>query len=312
MKNYEELPNESESECESCRIEFPPELKARAEAALRKERVTVNLDGQLLFELDALVSANEFRNRSHAMESLIKKGIGESELETAFILAGGKGSKLRPLTYEVPKAMIPVKGKPVLEYLVQLLEKHKVKNIVIGTGYLHEKIENHFGNGEKFGVNIAYSRENKKLGTGGALRKARGLLGGEHVLVSNGDELKDVNITEMHNAHVESGATATMALTTAENSEDFGNVRMEGSRVVEFVEKPKKTEPGMLVSAGLYIMNRSVLQNIPKSKASLEKDLFPKLAETGELSGFVFGGQFLTADTPERYEKAIKHWGGIK
>ena len=109
-------------------------------------------------------------------------------ISQAFVLAGGKGERLRPLTDSIPKPLVAVAGKPILQYNIELLARHGVAEVILGTGHLHEKIEEFFGNGKKFGVHITYSVENGPLGTGGALLAAEKMLGPRFFML-NGDNL---------------------------------------------------------------------------------------------------------------------------
>ena len=118
----------------------------------------------------------------------------------AVILAGGKGTRLRPLTYKIPKALLPINGKTLTEHLFDLFKRHGITNIFISIGYLSGHIKNHFKNGKKFGVDIKYLEENEPLGTAGPLRLAKDNLN-ESFLVSNGDELKDIDLDEMYEQH---------------------------------------------------------------------------------------------------------------
>ena len=135
----------------------------------------------------------------------------------------------------------------------------------------------------------------------------------ESFIVSNGDELKDINIEEMYQLHKESNALVTIALTTVEDPSKYGVARLSGSKILEFVEKPKKEEaPSKLINSGFYIMEPEVIDLIPKGFSMLEKDVFPKLAKMGRLFGYPFSGQWFDTGNIERYEKALKEWKDIK
>ncbi len=231
-------------------------------------------------------------------------------IKRAFLLCGGKGTRLRPITYEIPKALVPVQGRALLEHLLDLLKKHDVKKMLISVGYLKEMIEKHFGDGSKFGVDIMYIVENKPLGTAGPLRLARDLLD-ETFIVSNGDELKDIDIKRMHELHKRNDALVTIALTKVDDPAMYGVAKMEGDKILEFKEKPKNP-PSNLINSGFYIIEPEVLEMVPNGPSSLERDVFPKIAEKGRLFGFPFSGQWFDCGNMERYEKALKEWKGIK
>ncbi len=226
-------------------------------------------------------------------------------LTKAFILCGGKGTRLRPLTYDTQKVMVPVNGRPILEYNIELMKKHGVKTIVLGVGYLSEQIKKHFESNWK-GSEIIYSQEQEELGTGGALKLASRNFDSTFVMC-NGDEIKDVDITKMLEHHKKNKALATLALVEVEDTSQFGVVELEGEKILRFVEKPKPEDaPSNFANAGLYILEKEALDLLPEGKSSIEKDVFPKIAGVGRLYGFKFQTTWLTTDTHERLNKAKK------
>lgn len=227
----------------------------------------------------------------------------------AVILCGGMGTRLRPITYEIPKVLIPVKGKPVLEHILDLLKREQVQDVALSVGYMREKIKDHFQDGSRFGMNISYMEESSPLGTAGPLKMLNGQK--EPFVVSNGDELKDIPVQEMLQLHKETNAWATIALTRVENPTVYGVARLEGNKILEFLEKPLNP-PTNLINAGFYILDPRVLELIPSGFAMLEKDVFPRLAAEGKLFGFPFTGQWYDTGTFERYEKAIREWNGLE
>ena len=277
-----------------------------------KERVTLTLDSNILKKVDSGVNGFKIKNRSHAVELLIMKALGANVPKKAVILAGGKGTRLRPITYEIPKALIPVHGKTLTEHLFDLFKKYDIKDIIMAVGHMKGKIEEHFTDGSRFGIKLSYIEETEPLGTAGPLKLGKNMLT-ESFIVSNGDELKDINIEEMYQLHKESNALVTIALTTVEDPSKYGVARLSGSKILEFVEKPKKEEaPSKLINSGFYIMEPEVIDLIPKGFSMLEKDVFPKLAKMGRLFGYPFSGQWFDTGNIERYEKALKEWKDIK
>jgi mannose-1-phosphate guanylyltransferase len=134
----------------------------------------------------------------------------------------------------------------------------------------------------------------------------------ETFIVSNGDELKDIDIDEMFKAHKRSGALVTIALTTVNDPSAYGVARLSGNHILEFVEKPSREEaPSNLINAGFYLMEPEVLDMVPDGFSMLEKDVFPVLAKEGKLFGFPFSGQWFDTGDMERYEKALKEWNSI-
>ena len=232
-------------------------------------------------------------------------------IKKAVILAGGLGTRLRPLTEDIPKSMIEVQGKPLLEHLIEFFKKFGVTEIYLSVGYLKEKIKEHFGEGTLFGVDIKYIEEEEPLGTAGPIKKAEDEFT-EDFFVSNGDELKDFNLEEMYEVHRRNKAWVTIALTEVEDPSDYGVVRMEGEKILEFVSKPKKEEaPSNLINSGLYIFSPIVLARIPEGYSMSEKDVFPQLAKEGHVYGYNAKGQWFPTDTFEKYERAKKEWKGL-
>lgn len=227
----------------------------------------------------------------------------------AVVLCGGLGTRLRPITYEIPKVLIPVKGKPVLEYLLDLLKRESVDEVILSVGHLKEKIKSHFEDGKGFGLAISYIEESSPLGTAGPLK----LLPPQKdpFIVSNGDELKDIPIQEMLAFHKKVGGLATIALTRAENPTLYGVANLEGNKIIEFVEKPLNP-PSNLINSGFYILDPKVLDMIPQKFSMLEKDVFPQIAAQGKLFGFPFKGQWFDTGSMDRWETAMKNWKGIQ
>lgn len=276
-----------------------------------KERVTLTLDTDLLTRIDKTVDGTKVKNRSHAVELLVTKGLGTHVPKKAVILAGGQGTRLRPITYELPKALIPVHDKTLTEHLFDLFRRHGITDVIMAVGHMSDKIKKHYGDGMQFGLNIKYVVEKEALGTAGPL-----LLAKEHLketfIVSNGDELKDIDIEEMYHTHKKNKALVTIALTTVNDPTAYGVARLEGSRILEFVEKPKaKDAPSNLINSGFYIIEPEVLELIKPGFCMLEKDVFPELAKRKSLYGFPFSGQWFDTGNIERYERALKEWKDI-
>jgi len=276
-----------------------------------KERATLTLDSDVLRRVDSKINGHHVKNRSHAVELLILKALGENRPKKAIILAGGKGTRLRPITYEIPKALIPIHNKTITEHLFDLLKRYDIRQVVMSVGYMKEKIKSYFENGARFGVKIDYVEETKALGTAGPVRMCKHLLD-DTFIVSNGDELKNINIEAMYQMHKNNNALATIALTTVDDPSVYGVAKLSGSKILEFVEKPKKGDaPSNLINAGFYILEPKVIDYIPKGRAMFESDVFPKLAKEGKLFGYPFSGQWFDTGNIKRYERAIKDWKDI-
>ncbi len=234
------------------------------------------------------------------------------DIKKAVILAGGKGTRLRPLTYDIPKALLDVHGKTITEHIFDLLKKYDIKEVILAVGYLKEKIKEYFQDGSKFGVNITYVDEDTPLGTAGPLKLAKNQINGSFI-VSNGDELKKIDIQKMFEFHKKENALVTIALTEVEDPSVYGVAKLDGSKIVEFVEKPKKEDaPSNLINAGFYIIEPEVIDMIPDGFSMLEKDIFPTLATKGRLAGFPFPGQWFDTGNFERYALAKEKWNDIE
>jgi len=277
---------------------------------INREHISLTIDKNILSEVDKTIDGNNIRNRSHAFEVLLSRVIDTKKVRKAFILAGGKGTRLRPITYEIPKPMVLIHGRPLLEHTINLLKKNDIRNIILSIGYMGEKIKEYFGNGSKLGVNISYVEENEPTGTAGALRLAKPLLDDCNFIMINGDNLYKIDYPEMIQASLSNGAVATIALTTVSDPSKFGVAKMKGTRIVDFVEKPKLNEaPSNLINAGIYIFNSKIFDYIPdKHFSMIETEVFPKLIADEQFYGYVMEGQWLPAGTLEEYEQAIKEW----
>ena len=274
-----------------------------------KERITITLDKRLISQIDKRIDGVDIKNRSQEIELLLAESLGTNIPSKAVLLVGGRGTRLRPLTDKIPKALLQVKGKTIIEHLFDLLKKYGIRDVILSTGYLKEKIKGYFEDGSRHGMNITYVEEDKPFGTAGPLKLAKKYLK-DSFIVSNGDELKNINIPRMFRLHKRKNALATIALTTVDDPSHYGVARLDGSRIIEFVEKPSHP-PSNLINAGFYIMEPEVIDMIPDGFSMLEKNVFPKLANLGRLRGFPFAGQWFDIGSIERYKIAEKKWNGI-
>ena len=222
----------------------------------------------------------------------------------AIILAGGMGTRLRPLTNETPKPLLPVKGLPIVEHAILNFKKHGITEIVLSIGYLADKIKNYFGAGEKWGVQIDYAIETEPLGTGGALKNsARDI--SETFIAINGDNLADFDWTAALETHRKNKNKITLSLFPVEDVTQFGIAQLADGKIVSFVEKPTVEEaPSNLNNAGGYIFEPSALDILPNGISSIERDCFEKLAAEGAVGAHFHNGQWFPTDTIEKYKKA--------
>ncbi|MDP2744270.1 MAG: NDP-sugar synthase [Dehalococcoidia bacterium] len=222
----------------------------------------------------------------------------------AVVLVGGEGTRLRPLTYDLPKPMLPVLNRPFLEHTIASLGKGGVEEAILAAGYLPEAISSHFGNGAGQGVRLTYSVEDSPLGTAGAVKKAERHLDGAFA-VFNGDLFADLDLRDMLAFHESRKAKATIAMTWVDNPCPYGCVEtgVEGA-VRRFIEKPRPEEVTThWINAGIYILEPEVLEHVPPGTHHMfETGLFPFLIERGEtVFGYPLRGYWLDMGTPEKY-----------
>jgi len=201
----------------------------------------------------------------------------------AVVLAGGEGTRLRPLTCNIPKPLVPILNRPYLEHLLGQLKRSGVSETVLALSYLPEKIQNYFGKGDAFGTLVEYAIEEEPLGTAGAVKNVEGSLL-DTFMVFNGDIFTDLDLKAAIEFHKARGAKATLVLTPVEDPSPFGLVETApDGRVLRFLEKPSLEEVSTVwVNAGTYILEPEVLQYIPQGEAhSFERGLFPRLLEEG-------------------------------
>ncbi len=232
-------------------------------------------------------------------------------MKTAVILAGGLGTRLRPLTDSTPKPLLPIKGRPIIEHAIINFRNQGIKRIILSIGYMADKIKSYFGDGSSFGVNIEYCIENEPLGTGGALKKCAEMVKGTFFAI-NGDNLADFDWTSMLKEHKKNKAKITLALYPVDDVTKFGIAKLEGNKIIDFIEKPSPEKaPSNLNNAGGYILEHDALDILPVGKSSIERDCFEKLAKTGVVYAHIHEGQWFPTDDIERYTFADKHFNLI-
>ena len=224
----------------------------------------------------------------------------------ALILVGGEATRLRPLTCNIPKSMVPVLNTPFLDHFIHYLAKHGVNNIVLALGHLSKPIEEYFGDGSRFGVKLTYAIETQPMGTAGAVKNAERFLESSF-LVINGDIFTDLDLTAMLDFHEGRRAKATIALTPVEDPTAYGLIETaSGGRITRFLEKPSWDQVTTnMINAGTYVINKEILKRIPAGvNYSFERQLFPQLLEAGEqLFAFPSNAYWMDIGTPEKYLK---------
>ena len=223
----------------------------------------------------------------------------------AILLAGGKGTRLRPLTIHTPKPIVPIFERPFLHYQLDLLKQvPEIDEVILSLNYQPRRIEEIFGDGGESGLSIKYVVEPAPLGTGGAVRYAGETLR-ESVVVFNGDVLTQIDLAAVLALHRERKARATIVLTPVENPSAYGLVETDpDGRVRRFLEKPKADEITCnTINAGIYILEPDTFDRIPKDTPwSIERSFFPSLIERGDtFVAYVYNGYWIDIGTPEKY-----------
>ncbi|NLI92284.1 MAG: NDP-sugar synthase [Peptococcaceae bacterium] len=224
----------------------------------------------------------------------------------AMILAAGIGTRLRPLTDPIPKPMVPILNTPVMEYSVKLLKQHGINQIVANTHYNAHYIEDYFGHGETFGVQLDYSFEKELLGTAGGVKNNRQFLN-ETFFVLSGDALTDIDLTEMYKFHKENQSLATIALKSVKDVSNYGVVVTDRTgRILAFQEKPNKQEAlSNVVNTGIYLFEPEIFDFIPDGFYDFGRELFPKLLEIGaRFFGYVTRDYWCDIGALDVYRKA--------
>jgi mannose-1-phosphate guanylyltransferase len=222
----------------------------------------------------------------------------------AVILVGGEGTRLRPLSFNRPKPMMPVANRPFIEYILQLLERHSIKDIILSTCYLPEILEQGLKDGSHLGVKLTYVVEEAPLGTAGAVKNVEDLLE-DTFLVLNGDVLTDLDLTSVIQYHRGKKSKVTIALTPVEDPTLYGLVELrEDGSIIRFLEKPSWDQiTSNLINAGTYVIEPEVLSYAPQGENySFERGLFPSLLrEKVPLFGYVSDAYWLDIGTPTKY-----------
>ncbi len=228
------------------------------------------------------------------------------------ILAGGEGTRLRPLTYKTPKPLIELAGRPLIEYPIMELARQGVRRIVVSVGYRADDIIGYLGGaGERLGVEIECLRESRALGTGGAIKFALGRLGRNDFVTANSDTIFKLDLPGMYRVHVRTGAAVTIAAVHVEDVTGSGVVEVDGDSVTSFVEKPDPSRySGGLINAGIYIVSGGVRDMMPSAETfSFERDFLQEAAADGLVSAYQID-TFYTVNDMEQYTRVSAMLGG--
>jgi len=225
----------------------------------------------------------------------------------ALFLAGGMGTRLKPLTDDLPKPMVPMMGKPLLERNMLKFKECGVEEIILSTCYKSQKIEEYFGNGSNLGLKIHYACEDTPLGTGGAIKNAEEFFN-DTFIIYYADILSDISIRDMMKFHKAKRASVTIAITQVENYSAYGVIEYNKHLFAQsFIEKPKLSEiKSKYINAGIYIFEPNILKEFPKSQAvSLEREIYPLLLKKGySIAVYKSEEYWMDIGTVEKYIKA--------
>lgn len=232
---------------------------------------------------------------------------------TAFILAGGVGSRLKSVVSDRPKPMAPIGDKPFLAILIEFLVQKGINKIVLLTGYMSEHIEEHINNYRNSNVDVLVSREESPLGTGGAVRNALKFASDPTLLV-NGDTYFEADILELYNFHLHNHGDVTLSLRRVADVGRYGSVMIESDgKVEDFQEKSELVCGSGLINAGFSMVSLGLIERLPAHKAfSMEKEIFPSLTSDGKMYGIEQQGTFFDIGTPDSYYQFMDYVAGLK
>lgn len=264
-----------------------------------KARLTITLPEDLLTTIDAQIDGTQIRNRSHAIEQLIRHSLGRS-VTTAVILAGGsKHNSHNPLLKKISKRYL-------LTLIIDQLKQHGITQLILCLPAGDLDIERTFADGSAAGINLQYLYEKKPLGTAGALHHAARLNPPQSAwLIIHGDVLSDIDYTSAIEFHQSEGAAATIVVKPKLGHKDLGEVYLRGSQVVQFSKQGSESEIS-IINTGTYILEPEVLNAIPATTpCQLESSVFPQLAQKNQLRAFIHQGVWYDISTDAHYKEAV-------
>lgn len=279
-----------------------------------KSRLTITLPQDVLRQVDSLIDGSVVRNRSHAIETLVRESLSKT-VTKAVILAGGRK----------PTLLHKIKGRLLLSIVIDQLKQAGIRRVLIAAGLHENEIRNSFDDGSDHGIELFYIKEPKLLGTAGVLYKVRNQLQTEPFLVMNGDVLTNLDLSEFIAFHRHEETVATIAVKPRMSERKYGQVFLQGNKITQFLEKGAQSGIS-IVNTGVYVFKPSVFDFMTKvlnlksrldqgksaSKSqptlSIENNIFPLLAQKGELSAFLFQGLWYDISEKQKYELAQKNW----
>ena len=220
----------------------------------------------------------------------------------AVILAGGRGTRLKPLTDNIPKPLLPIGRKPILEIIIEKLREHGFTDIILNVKYMSESIKAYFRDGSSLKVKITYCEDGEPRGTAGPIKLVEKLLDSEPFITMNGDLLTDLDFNKMYQAHIEASAELTMATYTHTVEIPYGVIGTQNNRIITIKEKPSVD---FLINAGIYIVSPSTLDVIPEGTFFNMPDLIQKLIDQQrKVEIYPIDGKWQDIGTMESYNQA--------
>jgi NDP-sugar pyrophosphorylase family protein len=250
-----------------------------------KEKISVSIDKKLLNALDKAIDKTTIRNRSQALEYLLRKALKEKDIRQALILAGGDKKSLRK--GNTFKPLVKIQGEEVILHTIKLLKNAGVDEILVAAGPITDHVFNVLGDGRGYGVKIIYIKD-ENVGTAGVVKQAKRYLVDDFFVVS-GDSYFDFDLQKMIKFHNMHNSIVTLAVSTTKLTESKDFIELEGSVVKRFNYTPKQRT--FIVNAGVYIFRPEIFDYLPK-KGSLEKDVFPKLVSINKVMAYNFAGKW--------------------
>lgn len=226
----------------------------------------------------------------------------------AVILAGGKGTRLRPLTYSIPKPLLPIGRKPILETIIERLRDSDFRDIILTVEYKAELIKSYFRDGKSLDVNITYFQENRYSGTAGPVKQVENMLNGAPFVTMNGDLLTDLDYRKMYQAHLDKSSELTVATSTYNVTLPYGVIDVQDNNIVSVTEKPTLK---FLINAGIYVLSPTALRDIPTEDSYDMPDLIQSLVnQKRKVDTYFIDGEWQDLGTMENYRKVHSENGG--
>ena len=248
-----------------------------------KKKISITVDEELLMRADSMIDDVKIKNRSQAIEQLLRDSLSRSRVTTALILIGGSRERLR-----LGKSYRPftrIGGEEVIRHTVRILARHGIRQVIVLGGFLLPAAEKILGNGGEFGVSIRYV-DDRSAGTAGAIKAARKYISSDFLVVF-GDIYFDFDLGKMMDFHNSHCGLATLAVTSTKLAESRDRLELEGDRIIDFEYVPR--EKTFIVNASIFILSPEIMHHIP-AKGSMETDVFPKLSRDGRAIAYNFSG----------------------